>query len=122
MELRRLIQYAIVEIAERGNAVIVAHAASMALRGHADVLRVHVTASRPTRARRLWIANMLVSEEEYAKAITESDDRRLKYLERFYDIATEEPTLYDLVINTDVLDVRQSVAAIVAAAKTDHIE
>jgi hypothetical protein len=31
------------------------------------------------------------------------------------------PTLYDLVVNTDVLDVEQAVGAIVAAATTGHV-
>ena len=45
-EGRRLIQDALIEIAGRGRAAIVAHAASMALAERPDVLRVHVTASR----------------------------------------------------------------------------
>ncbi len=117
-ELRRLIQHAIVEIARRGQAVIVAHAASIALRGHPDVLRVHVVASAATRARRLWLTNMLINEEEYAKAIAESDQQRQKYLARFYDLHAESPTDYDLVVNTDVLDAERATAAIVAVATT----
>jgi hypothetical protein len=115
-KLRRLIQDAIVEIARRGKAVIGAHAASIALRGTTDVLRVHVVASVPTRVRRLWLQNKLLSEEEFAKSIAESDHQRAKYLERFYDIHDEAPTRYDVVINTDALDVEQAAAAIVAIA------
>ena len=74
--LRRFIQEAIVEIARRGQVVIVAHAASFALAGKAEVLRVHIMASHRTRLTRLWLPNKLVSEEEYAKAIAESDHQR----------------------------------------------
>ena len=49
-ELRNLIRMAIEETAERGNVVIVAHAASHALAGRYDVLRVLVTASAETDA------------------------------------------------------------------------
>ena len=115
-ELRRLIQDAILDIARRGQVVIVAHAASMALAHHADVLRVHVTASVPTRIRRLWVSNKLVSEGEHAKAIAESDRQRQHYLARFYDIEKESPTHYDIVVNTDVLGIEHAVAAIVAVA------
>jgi hypothetical protein len=52
-ELLRLIQEAVREIARRGNAVIVAHAASMVLGNQKDVLRALVTASPRTRAQRL---------------------------------------------------------------------
>jgi len=115
-ELRRLIQGAIGEIARRGQAVIVAHAASIALAAHPNVLRVQVTASVDVRVNRLWLPNKLVSEEEYAKAIADSDRARHRYLAQFYDVHEEVPTLYDLVVNTDRLGMDQAVAAIVAAA------
>jgi len=116
--LRRFIQSAIVEIAHQGRVVIVAHAASLALAREADALRVLVVASRETRINRLWVPNKLVSEEEYAKAIAESDRERQQYLARFYDVDHESPTLYDLVINTDRLTVDEAVAAVTTVART----
>jgi len=115
--LRRFIQSAIVEIAYQGRVVIVAHAA-LALAREADALRVLVVASRETRVNRLWAADKLVSEEEYAKAIAESDRERQQYLARFYDVDHESPTLYDLVINTDRLTVDEAVAAVTTVART----
>jgi hypothetical protein len=116
--LRRFIESAIVEIAHRGRVVIVAHAASLALAKESDALRVLVLASKATRIDRLWAADKLVSEEEYAKAIAESDRERQQYLSRFYDIDQESPTLYDLVINTDRLTVAEAVAAVTTVART----
>lgn len=115
-QLRRLIKDAIVEIAQRGRAVIVAHAASMALARDPGVLRVLVTASVATRIRRLSVASPIVSEDEHAKAVAESDRQRREYLSRFYGVDDESPTHYDLVINTDVLEVGAAVTAIVALA------
>jgi cytidylate kinase len=115
-ELRQLIQGAIREIARRGEAVIVAHAASFALARQPDVLRVWVTASPEVRVGRLWIPNKLVSEGEYAKAVADSDRDRRRYLARFYDVDEELPTHYDLVLNTDRLSVDQAIATVVAAA------
>ena len=116
VDVRRFIEDAILEIARCGQVVIVAHAASMALARHADVLRVHVTASIPTRVHRLSVPNKLLSEGERARAIAESDRKRERYLARFYDIENESPMHYDLVINTDVLGIEQAVAAVVAVA------
>src|SRR3954451_18165448 len=48
-DLRGLIRAAIEEVANRGEAVIVAHASSMALGERSDVLRVMLTASRDAR-------------------------------------------------------------------------
>jgi hypothetical protein len=42
---------------------------------------------------------------------------RAQYLEHFFAIKEELPTLYDLVINTDLLGIDQAVGAIVAAAQ-----
>jgi cytidylate kinase len=117
--LRGFIQHAILQIARRGQVVIVAHGASLALQGEPDTLRVHVVASRETRVRRLALGTTLVSEDEYAKMVTDSDLQREKYLAQFYDVHEELPTLYDLVINTDVLDLRQAAATVVAAATAE---
>jgi len=113
-EGRRLIQDALIETASRGRVVIVAHAASLALAKRPDVLRVHVTASRETRIRRLWITNKLINEEEHAKYVGEADRQRQKYLQKFYGIAEELPTHYDLVINTDALEPEHAAAAVLA--------
>jgi hypothetical protein len=117
VELRRLIQGAILEIAERGKAVIVAHAASIALRHRQDVLRVLVTASERSRCERLWLDSKLLDEDDAARAVAESDRERARYLERFFEVREESPTLYDLVINTDALRIEQAVGAIAAAAQ-----
>lgn len=113
-EGRRMILEALAEIANRGRVVIVAHAGSMALANRSDVLRVHVTASSSTRLRRVWTTNKLISEDEHAKYIAESDHQRQKYLQKFYGIDEEQPTHYDLVINTDALEPEHAVAAILA--------
>ena len=57
--LRLLIREVIEEVANEGQAVIVAHAASMALSAREGVLRILVTASDEERAERLvWAAGM----------------------------------------------------------------
>ena len=67
-ELRDLIRVAIEETADRGNAVIVAHAASHALAARPDVLRVLVTASPETRCARV-AAEQGLSEKDAARAV-----------------------------------------------------
>ena len=51
--VRELIRNAVHETAAEGDVVIVSHAASFALEGRDDVLRVRITASSETRQRRL---------------------------------------------------------------------
>jgi cytidylate kinase len=101
-ELRGLIRSVIEETATKGSAVIVAHAASLALAQREDVLRVFVTASPPTRAERV-ASTLGVDEKQAGRAIKRSDAERADYIKRFYGVDAELPTHYDLVINTDRL-------------------
>jgi cytidylate kinase len=113
--VRSLIRDTIEETANQGNVVIVSHAASLALSDRLDVLRVLVTASPETRARRLSEARTL-DLEEARKAIKDADSARADYLRRFYGVEAELPTHYDLVVNTDTLSVEQAAALVAQAA------
>lgn len=115
-DYRTLIREAIQEIAAEGRAVIVAHAASMALAGSEGVLRVLLTASPDTRAQRLAAADN-VSESKAASSVAESDRARRDYFHRFYGVKEELATHYDIVVNTDVLTPEQAVSLIVGAAQ-----
>jgi cytidylate kinase len=115
--LRGLIRTVIWESAERGDAVIVAHAASLALSERDDVLRVLITASPQTRAARLAEARGIdLSEAE--KLIARGDANRADYVKRFYGISPELPTHYDITLNTDHLPVEDAAALILSAARS----
>ena len=113
-DIQALIRETIEQTAARGNAVIVAHAASHAISPGPTVLRVLVTASPDTRAARVSDAEGL-DQAGTARALKDSDAGRADYLKRFYDVGEELPTQYDLVFNTDTLSVER-VAELVAQA------
>ena len=115
--LRDFIRAIIWEAGERGDAVIVTHAASYALANRSDVLRVLISASPDTRARRIAEAKGC-SESDAAKMVARGDAGRADYLKRFYDIDKELPTHYDLVIDTDRLDAEAAAELIVTAARS----
>jgi len=112
--VRSFIRDAIEEVAAKGNAVIVAHAASQALGSGSGALRVLITASPETRAARLVEADGLDGAQA-EKTIKSSDLARADYLKRFYGVQ-ELPTSYDLVINTDALSFDRAAETIVHAA------
>src|SRR5215467_7684461 len=114
--LRALIVDAIHETAKRGQAVIVSHAASIPLAGRDDVLRVLITASADTRAKRV-AQDGRSGVSDAVKAIKDSDAGRADYFQRFYQIDRELPTHYDLVINTDALTAEDAADIIGAAAR-----
>jgi cytidylate kinase len=113
-ELREAIRSVIEETAAAGKVVIVAHAASLALTGRDDVFRVLVIASPPTRQRRL-AESLHVDESEAANVMKRSDAGRADYIKRFYGINSEQPSHYDLVINTDKLTPGEAARMVVGA-------
>lgn len=114
-DLRALITDALRSFADSGSVVIVSHAASFALAG-GEVLRVLVTASDETRARRVSETSG-TDEREAARQIRTEDGARADYLKRFYGVERELPTHFDIVINTDALTPEQAADLIASAAK-----
>lgn len=117
-ELRGLIKSVIEETATEGKVVIVAHAASLALAARDDVLRVFITASPEVRQRRL-AESLEVDEKEAGRVMKRADAARADYIKRFYGISSEEPTHYDLVINTDRLSSADAAQLIMEAMNGD---
>lgn len=113
-DIRALIRETIEQTVARGNAVIVAHAASHTVSPGSGALRVLVTASPDTRAKRVGAAEGL-DHARAGRAVKDSDAGRADYLKRFYDVGEELPTHYDVVFNTDALSAEQ-VAELVAQA------
>jgi hypothetical protein len=114
-DIRTLIRDTIAETAARGNVVIGAHAASHALGTRPDTLRVLVTASAATRAKRVAETEGL-GDREAARLVKDADAARRDYLSRFYEVAEELPTHYDLVVNTDALSLDDAAAIVATAA------
>ncbi len=110
-----LLQEAIRETAAEGGVVIVAHAAAAALADAGGVLRLLVTASPETRAAR--VAGGDESGDTAAQdAVAKSDAARQSYFQRFYGFE-ESSTVYDLVANTDLLDVGQVADVVVGLVR-----
>ena len=115
---RELIREVIDEVAEGGDAVIVAHAAAHALGNRPDVLRLLVTAPPELRAGRV-AADQRIDEGEAAKFIRQEDAARVDYLRRFYGVQRELPEQYDLVVNTELLTPEQIADVAMAAVARD---
>jgi CMP/dCMP kinase len=116
-EIRVLIREALEQTAARGDVVITAHAASHALGPASSILRVLVTASPGTRAKRVSEqAGIDIARAE--RAVKAADAGRRDYLKRFYDVTDELPTHYDLVVNTDGVSIQEAAALVANVAET----
>ena len=113
-----MIRTSIEETADRGDVVIVAHAASYALAGRDDVLRVLVTASPETRQARA-AADGSLDAKRAAKVVNQDDAGRAAYLKQFYGVDHELPTHYELALNSDSLSTTVMADLIVRAASAD---
>jgi len=111
-EIQALIREAIEQTAARGDVVITAHAAAHALKPGANTLRVLVTASPTTRAQRVS-ERAGVDIARGKRTVKAEDAGRRDYLKRFYDVAEELATHYDLVVNTDGISVEEAAALVV---------
>ena len=113
----KVIEDVILETAEQGDVVIVAHGASIPLAGRANVLRVLVTASPEARARRLADTDSMDTARAH-EAIEESDRERARYLERFYEVGQELPIHYDVTVNTETMSIPRAARLVMHAALT----
>ena len=113
-----LIEQVVVETAQQGDVVIVAHGAAIPLAKVAGTIRILVTASEATRAERV-ASDQSLDANKAKKEVGQSDKERERYFERIYELDRELPTHYDLVVNTDVLTTEQAAGIIVSAAKQD---
>jgi hypothetical protein len=115
-DLLALIREAIEQAAARGEVVIVAHAASHVVARAAAPLRVLVTASPDTRAKRVAKREGIDAAEARRK-IKDSDAGRHDYLKSFRGVDEEAPTHYDLVLNTDVLRIEDAARVVSLAVR-----
>jgi cytidylate kinase len=97
--------------AASGQAVIVGRGAQAHLARRRDVLHVRIVA--PLEARIAYVMSREGLDREAAQArILRKDQERARYLERFYHQHPSDPHLYDLVLNTGILDLESAVEVI----------
>lgn len=116
-EYRPFIERVVTELADQGNVLIVGHAGQFVLRNRPNVLKVLVHGSEKTRAQRLAIEQDIDIQIALAN-IKQSDKDRAELLKKVYRFDWLDARGYDLTINSDVIDSRIAVEAIVDAAKS----
>lgn len=98
------------ELAARDDVVLVGRGAPFALRRLRHCLRVRVTAPEPIRARRLEARQGLVPDA--TEAVRQSDRERASRVRVLYQLGWDDALHYDVVVNTERLDVPDAVAAL----------
>ena len=106
--LRRVVDAAYQE----GHVVIVGRESQMLLADRRDVLHVRVVASLEPRIRYVMQRESLSHDDAQAR-LSEKDGSRNRLLKTEYQESPDNPTLYDMVINTNVLSIDRVVDMIV---------
>jgi cytidylate kinase len=106
------------EVAASGRVVILGRGSQMILHDHAEVLNVLCVARPDVRWKRT-AEREDVSPEKAKKLAAEHDSARAAFHRRFWKVDVENPTLYDLTIDTSRLsyDAAAEIAAEAARLK-----
>ncbi|MPZ48334.1 MAG: hypothetical protein GEU75_03315 [Dehalococcoidia bacterium] len=115
-DYRDFISRVVLELADRGDAVVVSHAAQHTLAGRPGVLRVLIHGSLAIRAERL-AAEQSIEVSQAEAAVRQSDKDRAELLKRLYHFDWADAGMYELALNTDNLSLDFAVDTIIAAAK-----
>jgi cytidylate kinase len=102
-------------LSERGGAVILGRGSTFALPLD-RTLRVFVVAPRKVRVER-WAKEHGYGPEEEAERLARRDAERREFLARNFDVDPDDPTHFDLVVNTATLTVEGAAELVVAALR-----
>jgi cytidylate kinase len=99
------IEATILEMAARGEVVLVGHGAAIILREIPHVLRVRITAPEALRASRVRDEQGLATSQGALEFVREADHERSARMKFLYRVDLDDPLLYDVVINTERMTV-----------------
>jgi cytidylate kinase len=115
-QYRELMESVVYEIANRGSAVIVGHASQVLLHDFDCAFHVLCSCSEASRIKRL-VAKTGMSENKASEIIEKADRERDDFMKNAYHLDWKDPTLYDLVINTDKLGGEYAARLIITMVK-----
>jgi len=99
---------------EMGNVIIVGRGGQVVLRDKPHVLHVRLVAPLAIRVRRHQVRAGLTAEDAH-KEVVDSDQGAADFIKRYYDVDIDDPSLYDLIINTGRLPLEEAAGLIVDA-------
>ena len=114
--ITRITERIIADAAADGRVVLVGRGAQAILAQRPEALHLYVVASRPWRAR-LVVQRLGVDPSEADRQLDETDRQRDRYVKEHYGRIREDPTNYDLVINSERLTIEGAAALVMAEVR-----
>ena len=118
---RDFMEAVVYEVARNGEGVIIGHGSQVLLRDFGCALHVLLHASESARIENLIAQNML-SRETAEKLIQKSDNEQRGFFRYAFNLRMSDPSLYDLMINTEKLGTASTVKLIVESARSEEIK
>jgi cytidylate kinase len=115
------LQSAIYEMAKKGDAVFFGRGSQLLLNAFDCIFHVLITGSMKKRIQRM-IEEKKVSGEIAEKIIRQSDQDKREFLRFAFDEDWLNPNLYDLMLNTDKLNIDSSVKIIMDGVQSEEIK
>lgn len=116
-----LLEALVYEVARQGEGIVFGHGAQLLLQDFGCALHVRIYASEPSRIKNL-MDRQGMSQEGAKKIIQKSDNERKGFLQFAFQMDWDDPSLYDLIINRDKLDVNSAATLIMDVAKSEAIK
>jgi len=113
-ECLSVIQTVINSLASRGKTVILGRGGQAILKNKVGVLHVRIIAPVDVRVKRIMKSEGL-SREDALKLVEENDKAAAEYLARFYNINWRDQLNYDMVLNTEKMDISTASKVIASA-------
>jgi cytidylate kinase len=109
------------EVSRRGDGIVIGHCSQMLLRDFGCALHVRIHSPLATRARNLT-KQQGISSDIAEKLIRKSDHERSGFFKYNFHRDLNDPSLYDLIINTDKIGENTAVQFIVDLAASEEIK
>jgi cytidylate kinase len=116
----RAVRQVMLELAREDRVVIVGRAGQVILQDEPIAVHVRVIAPQPLRIERT-AREKNIPVEQASGLVERSDRARRIYLRRFYQAEVDDPCLYDLILNTEHLDVAAAAEVVCALARSHAV-
>jgi cytidylate kinase len=116
-DYRQFIERVVLELAARGEAVLVGHAAQYTLRDRPGVLRVLLRGSLKNRSERL-ASEQGIDIERASQTVKQSDHDRSELMRRLYKFDWLDASMYDMTLSSDQIPLETVTDLICEAAKS----
>lgn len=116
-----IMESVVYKVAQEGKGIIIGHGSQLLLRDFGCAFHVYIHSTGPSRIR-YTMETKGMSRNAAEKLITQTDQRQRGFFRYAFRKDWDDPSLYDLIINTEKLGIENAVKLIVDTAGSDTLQ